>query len=246
MTRAALYARYSSDNQREASIEDQFRLCREHAARERWQIVGSYEDAAISGASTILRPGIQRLMRDAQQGEFNILLAEALDRISRDQADVATLYKHLKFAGVTIVTLAEDEISELHVGLKGTMNALFLKDLAMKTHRGLRGRVEKGKAGGGLCYGYRVVKKLDGNGEPIRGDRAIIREEAEIVLRIFCEFASGKSPKAIAVDLNRDGVPGPLGRAWGDTSIRGHVSRGTGIVNNELYRACWSGTGCGS
>ncbi len=174
MTRAALYARYSSDNQREASIEDQFRLCREHAARERWQIVGSYEDAAISGASTILRPGIQRLMRDAQHGEFTILLAEALDRISRDQADVATLFKHLKFAGVTIITLAEGEISELHVGLKGTMNALFLKDLAMKTHRGLRGRVEKGKAGGGLCYGYRVVKKLDGNGEPIRGDREII------------------------------------------------------------------------
>lgn len=235
MTCAALYARYSDDKQSEASIEDQFRLCREHAGRERWQIVGSYEDAAISGASTILRPGIQRLMRDAQQGEFNILLAEALDRISRDQADVATLYKHLKFAGVTIVTLAEGEISELHVGLKGTMNALFLKDLAMKTHRGLRGRVEKGKAGGGLCYGYRVVKKFDGNGEPIRGDREIIPEEAEIVRRIFGEFASGKSPKAIAVDLNRDGVPGPLGRAWGDTSIRGHVSRGTGIVNNELY-----------
>lgn len=117
MTRAALYARYSSDNQSEASIEDQFRLCREHAARERWQIVGSYEDAAISGSSTILRPGIQRLMRDAQHREFNILLAEALDRISRDQADLATLYKHLKFAGVTIVTLAEGEISELHVGL---------------------------------------------------------------------------------------------------------------------------------
>ncbi|MFD2238195.1 recombinase family protein [Aureimonas populi] len=235
MTRAALYARYSSDNQSEASIEDQFRLCREHAQRERWQIVGSYEDAAISGSSTILRPGIQRLMRDAQHGEFNILLAEALDRISRDQADVATLYKHLKFAGITIVTLAEGEISELHVGLKGTMNALFLKDLADKTRRGLRGRVEKGKAGGGLCYGYRVVKKFDGNGEPIRGDREIVLEEAEIVRRIFREFASGKSPKAIAVDLNRDGVPGPLGRAWGDTSIRGHVSRSTGIINNELY-----------
>jgi hypothetical protein len=58
---------------------------------------------------------------------------------------VATLFKHLRFAGVQIVTLAEGEISELHVGLKGTMNALFLKDLAAKTHRGLRGRVEKGK-----------------------------------------------------------------------------------------------------
>lgn len=235
MTRAALYARYSDDKQSEASIEDQFRLCREHAGRERWQIVGSYEDAAISGASTILRPGIQRLMRDAQHGDFNILLAEALDRISRDQADTATLYKHLKFAGVTIVTLAEGEISELHVGLKGTMNALFLKDLAMKTHRGLRGRVEKGKAGGGLCYGYKVLKKLDGNGEPIRGDREIIPEEAEVVRRIFREFASGKSPKTIAVDLNKEGIPGPLGRAWGDTSIRGHRNRGTGIVNNELY-----------
>lgn len=55
---AALYARYSSDNQSESSIEDQFRLCRDHAKRERWQITGSYEDAAISGASTVLRPGI--------------------------------------------------------------------------------------------------------------------------------------------------------------------------------------------
>lgn len=174
-------------------------------------------------------------MRDAQQGAFTIVLAEALDRISRDQADVATLYKHLKFAGVTIVTLAEGEISELHVGLKGTMNALFLKDLAMKTHRGLRGRVEKGKAGGGLCYGYKVVKKLDANGDPLRGDREIIPEEAEVIRRIFSEFASGKSPKSIATDLNRDGVPGPLGRAWGDTSIRGHRTRGTGIINNELY-----------
>jgi site-specific DNA recombinase len=113
------------------------------------------------------RPGIQQLLNDARRGVFDIVLAEALDRVSRDQADVATLFKHLKFA---IVTLAEGQISELHVGLKGTMNALFLKDLAAKTHRGLRGRVEDGKSGGGLCYGYKVVKKLDAHGEPIRGD----------------------------------------------------------------------------
>lgn len=235
MTRVALYARYSSDNQSESSIEDQFRLCREHAGRERWKIAGTYHDAAISGASMILRPGIQTLLQDAQRGLFDVVLGEALDRISRDQADVATLFKHLRFANVPIVTLAEGEISELHVGLKGTMNALFLKDLAMKTHRGLRGRVEKGKAGGGLCYGYRVIKKLDANGEPIRGDREVVTNEAEIVRRIFRAFADGRSPKAIAVDLNRQGIPGPLGRAWGDTSIRGHVSRGTGILNNELY-----------
>jgi DNA invertase Pin-like site-specific DNA recombinase len=235
MIRVALYARYSSDHQSESSIEDQFRLCREHAGRERWKIAGAYHDAAISGASLILRPGIQALLQDAQRGQFDVLLGEALDRISRDQADVATLFKHLKFAGVSIVTLAEGEISELHVGLKGTMNALFLKDLAMKTHRGLRGRVEKGKAAGGLCYGYRVVKKLDANGEPVRGDREIVAEEAATVRRIFRAFAAGKSPKAIAIELNKEGVPGPLGRAWGDTSIRGHVWRGSGILNNELY-----------
>ena len=148
MTRVAIYARYSSDNQRDASIEDQFRICREQAKREGWQVVGCYKDAAISGSSMILRPGIQMLLQDAQAGQFDMVLAEALDRISRDQADVATLFKHLQFARVPIVTLAEGEISELHVGLKGTMNALFLKDLAAKTHRGLRGRVEDGKSGG--------------------------------------------------------------------------------------------------
>ena len=235
MSKVALYARYSTDNQSVASIEDQFRVCREHASREGWQVVDTYQDAAISGASVILRPGVQSLLQDAQRGKFDIVLAEALDRVSRDQADVATLFKHLRFAGVQIVTLAEGEISELHVGLKGTMNALFLKDLAAKTHRGLRGRVEKGKAGGGHCYGYDVMKRTDSEGEPVRGERKINEAEAVVVRRIFREFAAGKSPRAIASDLNRDGIPGPFGHTWGDTTIRGHACRGNGIVNNELY-----------
>ena len=242
MTRVALYARYSSDNQREASIEDQLRICREQGKREKWKIVGTYKDAGISGASMILRPGIQALLQDAQAGQFDIVLAEALDRISRDQADVATFYKHLKFAGVPIVTLSEGEISELHVGLKGTMNALFLKDLAAKTHRGIRGRVEDGKSGGGLCFGYNVVKQLDARGDPIRGDREINEAEANVVRRIFREFAAGVGPRTIARTLNEEGVPGPAGKLWSDTTIRGHVKRGTGLVNNELYigRLIWN------
>lgn len=241
-TRVVLYARYSSDQQREASIENQLRLCREHAAREAWQIAGSYHDAGISGASVVLRPGIQQLVRDAQAGLFEIVLAEALDRISRDQADIATLYKQLKFCGVAIVTLAEGTISELHVGLKGTMNALFLQDLALKTRRGLRGRVQAGKSGGGLCYGYRVVKKLDANGEALKGDREIVPQEAQIIRRIFRDFAAGIGPRAIAKSLNDQGIPGPAGRLWNDTTLRGHVRRGTGIINNELYigRLVWN------
>ena len=235
MTKVALYARYSSDNQSVASIEDQFRICREQAAREKWKVVGTYHDAAISGASVILRPGIQSLLQDAQRGKFEIVLAEALDRVSRDQADVATLFKHLRFAGVQIVTLSEGEISELHVGLKGTMNALFLKDLAAKTHRGIRGRVEKGKSGGGLCYGYDVVKHTDAEGEPIRGERTVNEAQAEIVRRVFRAFAAGISPRAIARRLNEEGIPGPDGALWTDSTLRGHAARGTGLINNELY-----------
>ena len=115
------------------------------------------------------------------------------------------------------------------------MNALFLKDLAAKTHRGLRGRVEDGKSGGGLCYGYRVVKKLDERGELIRGDREIDEAQAIVARRIFREFASGISPRAIARALNAEGIVGPDGNLWNDSTIRGHVKRGTGLINNELY-----------
>ena len=191
----------------------------------------------------ILRPGIRALLEDARRGAFEIEVAEAIDRVSRDPADVAVLYKHLKFAGVMIVTLAEGEISELHVELKGTMNALFLKDLAAKTRRGLRGRVEASKSGGGRSYGYDVVRLHDAAGEPIRGERKVNEAEAETVRRIFREFANGASPRAIAQRLNADGVPAATtGTLWTDSSLRGHAGRGTGILNNELYigRRVWN------
>lgn len=95
-----------------------------------------------------------------------MIMAEAMDRLSRDQEDIAGIFKRMTYADVKMFTLSEGEITHLHVGLKGTMNALFLKDLADKTRRGLRGRVEDGKSGGGLCYGYDVVKKFDDRGKP--------------------------------------------------------------------------------
>jgi site-specific DNA recombinase len=150
---AAVYARYSSDLQREASIEDQVRVCRERIELEGWAYLHAYTDRAISG-STALRPAYQRLIEDARRGEFDILVAEALDRVSRDMEDVAGLFKRLRFAGIRLFTLAEGEIGELHVGLKGAMNSMFLRDLKAKVKRGLTGRVRQGKSAGGLAYGY--------------------------------------------------------------------------------------------
>jgi site-specific DNA recombinase len=239
--RAVIYARYSSDLQRDASIEDQIRLCRGQIDKAGWRYLHAYTDRASSGAST-LRPAYQALLEGARRGEFDIVVAEALDRLSRDQEDVAGLLKRLRFAGVRLLTVTEGEIGELHVGLKGTMNALFLKDLADKTRRGLEGRVREGRSGGGLCFGYDVVRELDGRGEPIHGGRRINEPEAAIVRRIFAEFAGGKSPRRIAVDLNRDRVPGPRGGEWDASTINGNASRGTGILNNELYvgRLVWN------
>ena len=135
---------------------------------------------------------------DAQFGRFDAILAESLDRLSRDLEEIAHLYKSLSYAGIKLMTLSEGEINDLHVGLKGTMGALYLKDLGDKTRRGLRGRVEKGLSGGGKSYGYRVLKKpcADGTTEP--GHREIIAEQAEIVCRIFRDYANGLSPRKIA------------------------------------------------
>ncbi|WP_212376073.1 recombinase family protein [Acetobacter persici] len=239
--RVALYARYSSDNQRDASIEDQFRICRAHAEKNGWQIVASYSDRAISG-TTLLRPGIQDLMAQARAGQFDIVLAEGLDRLSRDQEDVAGFYKRMKFADVQIETLSEGRITALHIGLTGTMNAEFIDKLSKNTHRGLYGRIKDGKSGGGLCYGYDVLKLRDAEGERIYGERAINNEQAQIVRRIFQEYADGKSPKAIALTLNAEGLRGPLSGAWGPSTLNGNRERGTGILNNELYigRLVWN------
>jgi site-specific DNA recombinase len=237
--KVAIYARYSSDNQRDASIADQLRVCREFATRQGWTIVDEFTDHAVSGA-TLLRSGFQTLMRDALNGRFDVVLAEALDRFSRDQEDTAGLFKRLTFAGVNIVTLAEGDITHLHVGLKGTMNALFLKDLADKTRRGLRGRVELGRSGGGLSYGYRVRRPThDGMAT---GEREIVPAQAEVVRRIFSVYSTGMSPKAIARQLNAERCPGPGGAPWNPSTIHGNPGRGTGILNNELYigRMVWN------
>ncbi|UXT21138.1 recombinase family protein [Agrobacterium tumefaciens] len=232
--KVAIYARYSSDNQRDASIADQLRMCRLHAEKQGWRIVEEYTDHAISGAS-LLRPGIQALISDATRGRFDLILAEAMDRLSRDQEDIAGLFKRMSYSDVKIFTLSEGEVSHLHVGLKGTMNALFLKDLADKTRRGQRGRVEAGKSGGGNSYGYDVVKKFDGNGEPIRGDRTINEAQAAVIRRIFRDYAAGKSAKSIAFALNKEGISAPSGGDWGFSTINGNPKRGNGILNNEMY-----------
>ena len=238
--RVAIYARYSSENQRDASIADQVRICREFVQRQEWKITHEFADHAASG-SNVMRPGFQDMMALALRKGVDVVLAESLDRFSRDQEDTAALFKRLTFAGVRIVTLAEGDITFLHIGLKGTMNAMFLKELADKTRRGLRGRIEAGKAGGGLSFGYRILRRFE-NGVVTTGERELVPEEATLVRRIFRDYLAGASPKQIAKVLNAEGVRGPQGALWSPSTIHGNPKRGTGILHNELYvgRMVWN------
>ncbi len=226
--RAAIYARYSSDRQREESIDDQIESCRRYCESRGFQVVDIYTDAAVSGASTKDRPGYERLRGDAELRRFDVVVAEAVDRLSRQLADVATIHDRLTFLGIRLHTVSQGELNPLLAGVMGAVAQSFLSELRDKTRRGLRGKVLAGLSAGGIGYGYRA--------DPGRkGGRQIDEREAEVVRRIFRDYAAGLSPRTIAANLNTEGVPGPGGRPWGDTTIRGQAERGTGILNNMLY-----------
>jgi site-specific DNA recombinase len=228
--RAAIYARYSSDNQREASIEDQIEVCRRCAQLQGWEIVKVYPDYALSGASRF-RPAFEQMQVDAEARGFDVILVEALDRLSRKLADVSDLHDRLTFFGIRLHAVATGEITGMHVGMLGTMAQMYLKDLAEKSKRGQLGRALKGKIPGGKAYGYDVLPA----GAEGAGERSINAAEAAVVRRIFELFAAGVSPREIAKRLNAEHIPGPDGRPWGDTTIRGQADRGTGVLNNALY-----------
>ena len=228
--RSVIYARFSSDLQDTRSLADQISLANSYIAARGLTLAGVYEDAAISGASTLNRPGIQRLLVDAKAGRFDVIVTESLDRLSRSQADIAGLYERLSFLGVRIETLADGHVTEIHVGLKGTMAALFLKDLAQKTRRGQIGRVKAGRIPGGKSYGYDILR----TGEE-RGRRTVNGPEAEVVRRAFREYAAGKSPLSIVHDFNAEGIKSPRGGRWNASALLGSPRRGNGLLNNELY-----------
>ncbi|WP_299989763.1 recombinase family protein [uncultured Ruegeria sp.] len=98
----------------------------------------TYSDWGISGASH-LRPNYQQLLEDARHNQFDVIVADGLDRISRDQEHIAAFFKQMRFQGIPIVSVNEGEISELHIGIRGTMSIPFLKVLVQKDSPGPRG-----------------------------------------------------------------------------------------------------------
>ncbi len=233
--RVAIYSRYSSDLQNDRSIEDQIAACEKFAARQGWSVAGNFYDRAASGASLFGRPQFAKMVSEAHAGAFDIILSEDLDRLSRSQSDIAQLFEQMNFAEIEIHSLADGLINEMHIGVKGTMSALFLKGLAQKVRRGLGGVVRQGRNPGGDLYGYTPRK-----GEP--GILDINPETSAVVKRIFEEYVAGSSPRVIAAGLNADDIPAPRGGKWNASTINGSTARGQGLLLNERFvgRVVWN------
>lgn len=243
--RCAIYARFSTDKQDLLSIETRLMICRRDIVREGWQEVACFTDAAKS-AATLHRPGMGGLLAALEVGGIDIVYADAMDRLSRSQADIAMLFERLRFRGIILATRKEGRVTPLHIGMMGTINAEQLSATSEKTRDALVRRHAIGKNPGGSAYGYEKRIEHDGNGERIKGLQEIVPAEAAVVVRIFEDYAAGLSPIAITRRLNAEGVPSPrsdkagghpLGNAaaWTPNTLTGNAARGTGILNNLLY-----------
>ena len=244
----AAYARYSSDKQRESSIDDQFRNIERWAHRNQLTINHKFDDKAVSGA-TSNRSNYQRMLSNAKTGRFQVLVVDSLERLSRDQAELEQTIRLLEFQGIRIIGVSDGydsnapkQARKVQRTIKGLMGELYLDDLADKTHRGLKGLALSGKSAGGKSYGYTSSpiedpSKKDQFGRPeiVGAYKKINPEEAEWVKHIFEQFSEGVNCKQIASDLNEQGIPSPRGGTWGRSTIYGDSKRGLGLLNNPLY-----------
>ena len=221
---AVIYARYSSDSQREESIEGQLRECREYAERNNMTIVGTYIDRALS-AKTADRPEFQHMIKDSAKELFEIVLVWKLDRFSRDRYDSAH-YKHiLKKNGVKVIS-AKEHISEgpegiiLEAMLEGYAE-FYSAELSEKIHRGQKENALKGKNnGGGVPLGYLLDKKAQ--------KLAIDPTTAPLVVEVFEKYADGKSVRSIVEDFNARGLRTKKGQPFNINSF-------SSLLKNRKY-----------
>ncbi len=231
------YGRHSTDKQNERSTADQIFEAKRFGDSKGWTFVRSYADVAVSGYTTFGRDDFATMREDARNRDFDCIVVEDVDRLSRNIGDLAKFHELVEYLGVVIYSLSKGGfVSDMDIGFKGTMSAQFLRDLSQKTKRGLAARIRAGRSAGGISYGYQTTSEI--------GVLAIDPEEADVVRRIFEMYAGGHSPRQIAGVLNAEGIPGARGGVWNASTINGSRQRGVGILRNTLYigRRVWGKT----
>ena len=225
MKTAVIYARFSCNKQREASIEDQLRECNAWCAREGFRVVATYCDYAISGR-TDDRPEFQRMIKNV--GESDIVLVYMLDRFSRSEFDAPYYKRVLRQKGVALKSVTEympdgpDSIllDKIYEGLA----AVESEHISRRTKRGMHGNALKCMHNGVPVFGYSFGKD---------GRYVINEDEAAIVREVFARRLGGESPNSIARDLADRGVTTSRGKPAGHTFVNN-------MLHNEKYIGVYS------
>ena len=211
---AVIYARYSSHNQTEQSIEGQLRVCHEYAQREGYIIIGEYIDRAISG-KTDDRPDFQRMISDSRKKVFQFVIVYKLDRFARNRYDSAIYKYRLKQNGVKLLSAMEN-IGDNPEGiiLEAVLEAsaeYYSLELAQKIKRGLKENALKGKfCGAAAPIGYKCV---DGN---------LILDEvkAPYIKKAFEQYAAGIPKIQIITELSAAGLRNRNGNLFSHTALQ--------------------------
>lgn len=230
-----IYARYSSINQKEQSIEGQLRECKAYAERSGYNVIGEYIDKAMSGRSDH-RPDFQQMISDAKKGQFEYIIVWKLDRFARNRYDSAVYKNKLKKCGVRVLSategLGEGLESIIIEGILESYAEYYSVNLAENTRRGMEDTARHGYVTGSAPYGYKIVdKKL-----------AIDDKTASAVQLVFEMFAKGYTKTEIAAALNNKGYSTKFGKKWTCTSfdniLKNRVYIGDYTYKGEIPRSC--------
>ena len=245
LANAVIYARFSTKKQDPRSIDDQFRRCDEYAATEGLNVLARYKDEAISGCRQD-RPGLDQMLAAVRKRPLPFLhvLMDDSSRLSRDDIDAKTIvFRTLRAVGVVVHDVSsgarsDDENAELLWGVKGLIDAQYVRDLRKKTHRGLEGRALAKKHTGGRCFGYDSIEEEN----PADPDRpcSVLRvneEQANLVRRVFQMYADGTALGSIVDALNQEGIPAPYdGKRYSKPTGRGWArNQVSSMLGNERY-----------
>ena len=196
MKTAVIYARYSSDNQTEQSIEGQLRVCEQYAKNNDIIILKTYIDRAMTGTNDN-RPDFQQMIKDSASKEWQNIIVYKLDRFSRNKYETAKYKKILKDNGIKLISAMENipdtpEGIILESLLEG-MAEYYSAELSQKVKRGMNETRLKGNfTGGTIIYGYNV-----------ENHKVVINEEqAEVIRFIYEQYALGVYVKDIIQKLN--------------------------------------------
>lgn len=211
---AVIYARYSSDNQREESIEGQLRECQSYAEKHGYSIIEHYIDRAIS-ARTDQRPDFQRMIKDSAQRQFSVVLVWKFDRFARNRYDSVHYKRQLRKNDVSVISVVEPipdgpEGSLLETLLEG-LNEYYSAELAVKVRRGLTENALKCKYNGGtIPFGYYVDENQYFQIDPVT---------ASLVREIYQRYAEGETIRSIQQSMNERGVTTQQGKPFSPNSF---------------------------